>query len=68
LSGLRNQSLPAGEGKTVFLNNASPNFPDAKFFADCAPAKSSIIEGPQPALTVPPPCSLIHTSCGRSSV
>jgi glycosyltransferase involved in cell wall biosynthesis len=51
LSGLRDQILPAGGWETVLVNNASTDFPDAGFFADCAPANFSIVDEPQPGLT-----------------
>jgi len=51
LSGLRDQILPAGPWETVLVNNASTDFPDAAFFASCAPANFFVVDEPQLGLT-----------------
>lgn len=48
LLGLRAQTGAAARWETVLVNNASRHFPDAAFFADCAPESFSIV--PEPAL------------------
>jgi glycosyltransferase involved in cell wall biosynthesis len=51
LSGLRAQTLPAGQWETVLVNNASTSFPDAATLADCSPANLSIVDEPVLGLT-----------------
>lgn len=51
LSGLRDQNLPAELWETVLVNNASTDFPDAAFLADCAPTNFFVVEEPQLGLT-----------------
>jgi len=51
LEGLRGQTLPPESWELVIVDNASTRFPDATFFASCAPAKCSIVVEPQLGLT-----------------
>ena len=51
LLGLGAQTLPAARWETVLVNNASSRFPDAAFFAACAPANLSIVAEPRLGLT-----------------
>lgn len=51
LSGLRAQTLPVDRWETILVNNASTEFPDAPFFAACAPANFSTVSEPALGLT-----------------
>jgi hypothetical protein len=51
LLGLRAQTLPAAQREVILVNNASTQFPDAAFFADCAPENFSIVEERRLGLT-----------------
>lgn len=52
LLGLRAQTLPSAQWETILVNNASAQFPDAAFFAECAPATGfSIVSEPVLGLT-----------------
>jgi glycosyltransferase involved in cell wall biosynthesis len=51
LAGLRAQTLPANRWETVLVNNASSQFPDDSFFADCAPGNFSLVHEPALGLT-----------------
>jgi cellulose synthase/poly-beta-1,6-N-acetylglucosamine synthase-like glycosyltransferase len=51
LLGLRAQTLPVTEWETVLVNNASAQFPDEKFFAECAPENFSLVHEPTLGLT-----------------
>lgn len=46
LSGLRSQTLPSGQWETILVNNASTAWPDAAFFATCAPAGLLVVTEP----------------------
>ena len=51
LLGLRQQTLPADRWETLLVNNASTSFPDAAFFAACAPSNLAIVVEPTLGLT-----------------
>jgi cellulose synthase/poly-beta-1,6-N-acetylglucosamine synthase-like glycosyltransferase len=46
LFGLRAQTLPVDRWETILVNNASTEFPDTRFFADCAPVNFSMVSEP----------------------
>ena len=58
LLGLRAQTLPCGSWETVIVDNASAQFPDAAFFAGCAPARHRIVTEPALGLTAARLCGI----------
>ena len=58
LLGLRAQILPAVQWETIVIDNASIQFPEAPFIADCAPPNLRVVQEPVLGLTAARRCGM----------